>query len=72
MIQKTLFIIFRKINLFNYFSRKKIFEIIFSESEQITIINALYRRIDDDSTKNIAGEKNIIENCKNLTKELIS
>ncbi len=52
--------------------RKIIFNLIFNQSEITAIINALYRRIEDDTTKDIKGENEIRKTCKNLAKELMS
>lgn len=52
--------------------RKKIFNLLFNEKERTAIINALYRRIEDDRTKDVKGENEIRETCKKIATELMS
>jgi len=51
--------------------RKFIFNFIFNEKEKTAIINALYRRVDDKTTENISGEKELTSLCSKLAKEFM-
>lgn len=52
--------------------RKFIFNLLFNQDERTAIINALYRRVDDERTKDLHGEKEIRETCKDIAQELMS
>lgn len=52
--------------------RKFIFNLLFNEHEKTSIINALYRRVDDNTTKEVIGETKIKETCKKIATELMS
>lgn len=65
-MKKTIF------NLLFGGSRKLVFGFMFTESEQTAVINALYRRVDDNTTKEVIGETKIKETCKKIATELMS
>jgi hypothetical protein len=52
-------------------TRSEKFLELFVPEERVAIINALYRRVDDDRTKDIHGEQNIRSACSRIAKELI-
>lgn len=52
--------------------RKFIFNLLFNEHERTAIINALYRRVDDERSKNVKGEDKIRSTCNEIANELMS
>lgn len=50
---------------------RKIFGIMFNKEEQTAIINALYRRADDLSTKEVDGDERLRTVCRNIAMELM-
>ena len=52
--------------------RKIIFNLLFNNKERTAMINALYRRVDDDRSKDVKGEKEIRETCNKIATELMS
>lgn len=54
-----------------FVGRSTDFRRIFNEEEQTAIINALYRRADDLSTKEINGDERLRAVCKNIATEMM-
>lgn len=50
--------------------RSIILNSLFSDLEKIAITNALFRRVDDNRSENVKGEKEIRETCHKLAMEL--
>jgi hypothetical protein len=52
--------------------RTIIFNWLFNKHERTAIVNALWRRVDDDRSKEVEGENKIRETCKSIAQELMS
>lgn len=50
--------------------RKKILKQLFTEQEQVAIINALYRRSKDFSTNFIEGDESVRNTCESIANEM--
>ena len=49
---------------------KLAFKLLYSKDEQTAIINALFRRVDDNRSENVKGEKEIRDTCHKIAMEL--